>query len=32
MAFDYRLKSGVVTTTNALRLMRVVGLPVDDAE
>jgi hypothetical protein len=32
MAFDYRLKPGVVTTTNALRLMRVVGLPVGDAE
>lgn len=30
MAFDYRLKTGVVTTTNALRLMRVVGLPVDE--
>ena len=30
MAFDYRLKPGVVTTTNALRLMRVVGLPVDE--
>lgn len=28
MAFDYRLKSGVVSTTNALRLMRLVGLPV----
>jgi hypothetical protein len=32
MAFDYRLKPGVVTTTNALRLMRVVGLPIGDAE
>ena len=30
MAFDYRLKPGTVTTTNALRLMRIVGLPVDD--
>ena len=30
MAFDYRLKVGVVTTTNALRLMRAVGLPVDE--
>lgn len=26
MAFDYKLKEGVVTTTNALRLMRLVGL------
>jgi hypothetical protein len=26
MAFDYKLKPGVVTTTNALRLMRLVGL------
>lgn len=26
MAFDYKLKDGVVTTTNALRLMRLVGL------
>ncbi|MFO0592665.1 MAG: DNA mismatch repair protein MutS [Polyangiaceae bacterium] len=32
MAFDYLLKPGVVTTTNALRLMRVVGLPIGDAE
>lgn len=28
MAFDYQLKAGVVSTTNALRLMRMVGLPV----
>jgi DNA mismatch repair ATPase MutS len=28
MTFDYKLKPGVVTTTNALRLMRMVGLPV----
>lgn len=28
MAFDYVLKPGVVTTTNALRLMRLVGLNV----
>ncbi|MCK6586681.1 MAG: DNA mismatch repair protein MutS [Polyangiaceae bacterium] len=28
MAFDYKLKPGVVTTTNALRLMRLVGLDV----
>ncbi len=30
MAFDYKLKPGIVTTTNALRLMRVVGLPVEE--
>ena len=30
MAFDYRLKTGVVATTNALRLMRIVGLPVGE--
>lgn len=28
MAFDYILKPGVVTTTNALRLMRLVGLDI----
>lgn len=30
MAFDYLLKPGVVSTTNALRLMHIVGLPVED--
>ncbi|MEZ4299407.1 MAG: DNA mismatch repair protein MutS [Polyangiaceae bacterium] len=30
MAFDYRLKQGVVSTTNALRLMRMIGLPVTE--
>lgn len=30
MAFDYRLKPSVVSTTNALRLMRMIGLPVED--
>lgn len=29
MAFDYTLKPGVVRTTNALRLMRLVGLDID---
>lgn len=28
MSFDYRLRSGVVTKSNALELMRAVGLPV----
>ncbi|MBK8255307.1 MAG: DNA mismatch repair protein MutS [Polyangiaceae bacterium] len=30
MAFDYKLKPGVVSTTNALRLMFQVGLPVSE--
>jgi DNA mismatch repair ATPase MutS len=30
IAFDYRLKPGVVTHSNALALMRAVGLDVDD--
>jgi hypothetical protein len=30
MKFDYRLEEGVVRSTNALRLMRLVGLAVDD--
>jgi MutS domain V len=29
--FDYRLRPGVVEHSNALALMRAVGLPVDDA-
>lgn len=28
MTFDYKLRPGVVTTSNALRLMRALGLPV----
>jgi hypothetical protein len=28
LAFDYRLRPGVLTTTNALRIMRAAGLPV----
>lgn len=28
MTFDYRLREGVVTSSNALRLMRIVGLDV----
>jgi hypothetical protein len=31
MSFDYRLRSGVATTTNALRLMRLIGLELDEA-
>ena len=29
MSFDYRLRPGVATTTNALRLMQLVGFDVD---
>ena len=31
MSFDYRLRPGVATTTNALRLMRLIGLDLDDS-
>jgi DNA mismatch repair ATPase MutS len=30
MTFDYRLRPGLATSTNALRLMEVVGLALDD--
>ncbi|MEO8393127.1 MAG: DNA mismatch repair protein MutS, partial [Chloroflexota bacterium] len=30
MSFDYRLRSGASPTTNALKIMRLAGLPVDD--
>ena len=29
MTFDYRLRPGVVRSTNALRLMKMVGIDVD---
>jgi DNA mismatch repair ATPase MutS len=29
MSFDYRLRPGVVRSTNALRLMKLVGIDVD---
>lgn len=29
MRFDYQLRPGIATTTNALKLMEIVGLPVD---
>ncbi len=32
MTFDYRLREGVVQSSNALRLMRQLGLPVGDAD
>jgi DNA mismatch repair ATPase MutS len=31
MVFDYQLRSGVVDTTNALRVLRMAGVPVEDA-
>jgi hypothetical protein len=30
MSFDYQLRPGVATSTNALKLMELVGLPLDD--
>ncbi len=30
MTFDYTLREGVATSTNALKLMEIVGLPVED--
>ncbi len=32
MVFDYRLRPGPCPTTNALKIMRMEGLPVDDEE
>ena len=32
MSFDYRLRPGVATTTNALRLMRLIGLDLDQEQ
>ncbi|AGC46910.1 MutS domain-containing protein [Myxococcus stipitatus DSM 14675] len=32
MVFDYTLREGVVDTTNALRVLRLAGVPVDDPE
>jgi hypothetical protein len=31
MSFDYKLRPGIVTSSNALRLMKALGLPVADA-
>lgn len=31
MTFDYLLRSGIATSTNALKLMEMIGLPSDDA-
>ena len=31
MSFDYRLREGVVETTNALRVLRLAGIPMPDA-
>lgn len=32
MTFDYRLREGVVDTTNALRVLELAGIPVSDRE
>ncbi|KFE72313.1 MutS-related protein [Hyalangium minutum] len=32
MVFDYKLRLGVVDTTNALRVLRMAGVPVTEAE
>jgi DNA mismatch repair ATPase MutS len=32
MTFDYRLRPGLATSRNALRLMRLIGLDLEDAE
>jgi DNA mismatch repair ATPase MutS len=34
MTFDYRLRTGVATTTNALKLLEMAGLsdPVDEQD
>ncbi len=32
MVFDYQLRAGVVDTTNALRVLRMAGVPVEDPE
>jgi hypothetical protein len=31
MHFDYRLRPGIATSTNALKLMELIGLPVEEA-
>jgi len=31
MRFDYKLRPGIATSSNALKLMEIVGLPVDDS-
>jgi energy-coupling factor transporter ATP-binding protein EcfA2 len=30
MQFDYKLRPGIATSTNALKLLEIVGLPMDD--
>ena len=32
MTFDYRARPGIATSTNALRLMEIVGLDLTDEE
>jgi DNA mismatch repair ATPase MutS len=31
MTFDYKLRPGIATSTNALKLLEMVGLPLDEA-
>ena len=30
MTFDYQLRPGIATSTNALKLMEMLGLPTED--
>jgi len=30
MQFDYKLRPGIATSTNALKLLEIVGLPIED--
>ena len=30
MTFDYQLRPGIATSTNALKLMEMIGLPTED--
>jgi len=32
MSFDYKIRPGVATSTNALKLMQLVGLDLDEGD
>jgi hypothetical protein len=32
MSFDYTIRPGVATSTNALKLMQIVGLDLDEGD
>jgi predicted ATPase len=32
MQFDYKLRQGIATSTNALKLLEIVGLPIEDLQ